>query len=167
MTTINSQDITRQADNPESKIWWDEENSLLAMTVYHAGRTVPKNQKFKNWTKHYLKNKIDPKYDKVAHDFDLALLFELERSVNVIRGKVKGTYGNNLITRIEVYQNENKGGTVPEPEDGNLKLMYLRVYADGTFEPHINEEVAFSIPQIEIIQDIMNRWALEIQNARS
>ncbi len=164
MTTTIAQ--PRQAEAPESEIWWDEENALLAMTVYHVGRTVPKSQRFKNWTKHYLKNKIDPKHDKLMNDLDAVLFFELERSINVIRGKVKGPYGNNLITRIEVYQNQNKGGTIPEPKGGNLKLMYLRVYADGTFEPQVSEEVDFTPEQIEFMQNIMTCWAREIQNAR-
>lgn len=151
-----TQTFQQPVENP-----YDTENSLLAYSIYHQWR-VSKTED-KNVLKYYLKKKKDKEWDSAPNE-DERLRLELVRSIRFINNKVNGRYGDNKITSIQVYFNDNKGGTVPE-EQPNLLLCQMDVFRNGTFELRPNLEI---VPEenVKFLMDIMEGWKEAIQKVR-
>ena len=151
-----TQTFQQPVENP-----YDTENSLLAYSIYHQWRVSKIEDK--NVLKYYLKKKKDKEWDLAPND-DERLRIELVRSVRFINNKVNGRYGDNKITSIQVYFNDNKGGTVPETQP-NALLCQLDVLRNGTYELRPNREI---VPEenIQFLLDIMEGWKEAIQKVR-
>ncbi|WP_028666221.1 hypothetical protein [Runella zeae] len=140
---------------------FDEANSLLAITIYHQN---PVNHQGKKNLKYYLKKKIDREYDALLNE-DERLMLELNRSVRFIENKLKSRYGDNQMTSIQIYFNDNKGGTIPESHP-NAMLCKLNIFTNGQCEPHINRDIIATQEGVDFVTKIMESWQYYIQQTR-
>jgi hypothetical protein len=159
-TVPNPKNTFKQtAESKESP--FDEVNSLLAITIYHqqaVGHTGSKSIKY------YLKKKKDVEHQSAGGE-DEQMAIELRRSVRFIENKVNGRYGDNRIVSIQVYFNDNKGGTVPETTPNPL-LCKLNVLRNGNFEQVPNLEIIPTAEGQQFVGEIMMGWQQAIEKTK-
>lgn len=144
---------------PESP--YDEENSLISYTIYHER---PVNHHGSKSQKYYLKKKSDREYDAAGTE-DAKMMLEINRSVKFIENKLKSRYADNRMTSIQIYFNDNRGGTIPETTPNPL-LCKLNILSNGNFETTVNQEIIATADGLKFVNDIMEAWKWHIQRAR-
>lgn len=140
---------------------YDEENSLISFTIYHER---PVNHQGSKSQKYYLKKKSDREYDAATSEDDKMLL-EINRSIKFIENKLKSRYADNRMTSIQIYFNDNRGGTIPETTP-NPMLCKLNILSNGEFETTINQEIIGTAEGLKFVNDIIEAWKWHIQRAR-
>jgi hypothetical protein len=140
---------------------FDPAGSLLAITIYHE-RPVGRYSQKKS-LKYYLKKARDREWEMCPSE-DERLILELKRSVRFLENKVNGRYGDNKVTSVQVYFNDNKGGTLAETTP-NLMLCRMDVLRNGNFDLQPNRLV---VPDehVAFLMDIMAGWQQSIMQSR-
>ena len=158
-TVPNPKNSVKKQAPPDSP--FDEVNSLLAFTIYHEKAV---NHQGSKSLKYYLKKKKDIEHDSAAGE-DEKMAIELRRSVRFIENKTQGRFADNKMVSIQVYFNDNKGGTVPETQPNPL-LCKLNVLRNGTFEQVPNLEIIATPQGQQFVGDIMLGWQEAIEKSR-
>lgn len=146
---------------PKTENPYDEQNSLIAYTIYHER---PVSHDGRKSQKYYLKKKNDREHDTTTTDDDKMIL-EINRSTKFIENKLKSRYADNRMTSIQIYFNDNRGGSIPETAPNPL-LCQLNIHSNGAFETTINKKIIATTEAIKYLTDIIESWKWHIQRAR-
>lgn len=152
MTATNSTS-RRKTENP-----FDEENSLISYTIYHER---PVNHHGGKSQKYYLKKKLDREHDAAGTE-EAKMVLEIKRSNDFIESKLKARYADNRMTSIQIYFNDNRGGTIPETAPNPL-LCQLNILSNGDFKTKINLEIIATDESLEFVNEILETWKSTIQ----
>jgi hypothetical protein len=156
MQAITSKQEKTRAESP-----YDEVNSLMALTIYHEKAV---NHSGGKSLKYYLKKKSDREYE-AAETEDNKMMLEMNRTVKFIESKLKSRYADNRMTSIQVYFNDNQGGSIPEAIP-NPMLCKLNVLPNDGFETVINEAIINTQQGKAFVEEIMESWKWHIQRSR-
>lgn len=140
---------------------FDEVNSLLAYSIYHERDIMRKGD---NLMKYYLKNKTDREHDAANADAD-KMIIEILRSVRFIENKINSRFGDNRMTSIQLYFNNNKGGTIKDAPPNPL-LFQLNIRRDCTFVQIINDKIIKGEEDQQWVKGIMAAWEESMKRSK-
>ncbi|WP_428665715.1 hypothetical protein [Runella sp.] len=128
------------------------------MTIYHLR---PVNHQGRKSIKYYLKRKNDCEHDASAAE-DQKMVVELNRSIRLIETKVAASYADNRMTSIQLYFNDNHGGTTPETVPNPLRCK-LNIQGKNRFERVINRDIISTeeygnLPKAESFKGFKEKW---------
>lgn len=158
MTAVQTK--TTYAHGPKENPF-DKVGSLLAITIYHERAVDHTGRKT---MKYYLKKVNDREHDAAGTE-DARLVIELARSVRFIENKLTSRYADNRMTSIQVYFNDNKGGTIEETHPNPL-LCKLNITRDGIFETSVIQEIIPTQEGVNWVMSIMAQWEHAIKRTR-
>ena len=141
---------------------FDKVNAQMSLTVYHREQWISGNRAT-NCGKYYLKKTNDAAYQDAS--FDEQTRLEFAAATKTIENKLHGANAKNEITRILLYFNDNKGGTLPAVQ--NTFICMLNVQSGGRFERKLNLDLTAGNPEAEnAINDLLAAWEFHIKRTQ-
>ena len=153
---------------PTNKEFYDKVNSKFSVAFYHSEEWVCPYKKCKtSGYNRYLKNLKDEEYNKASDE--QRVIIEFKKSIFLLEKKLQGSYKNNRLITICIYENKNMGGSkkdsLGQPIE-NVRWCMLELKLGPTpFVRTVNPYFVTEQPAMAaILNELMEAWEETIMN---